>query len=145
MKNWLLKCLIKLSPVKLCEESPKFMTSGSVFMIKYHCASPLPTLQNLTDSWNSRALTSPWALRLKFEVKNQTLLNCHRSNISKSFHLSVPCSDGVIEYKKCPRSEKKIGFCPQLSLTLGNWYHPSGPLFVQLLNKWELDWLFLKA
>ena len=32
-KNWVLKCLTGLSPVKLCEESTKFMTRGSIFII----------------------------------------------------------------------------------------------------------------
>ena len=32
-KNWALKCLTGLSSVKLCEESPRFMTRGSIFII----------------------------------------------------------------------------------------------------------------
>lgn len=135
-KNWVLKCLTGLSPVKLCEESPKFMTRGSIFIIN----TTVPILciwSRIWHSWNSR---NPWALRLKFEVKNQTLLNCHPSNICKTSHLSVQCLDGIIEYKKHPRSETKIiGFCLQFSLTLGNWYHSSGPSFIQLLNKQLLN------
>lgn len=64
------------------------MTTGLILMIKDPVLVPLHTLQNSTQlGRESFLLAHSQAPTLEFEVQNQSLLNCHYSNHSKTPHL----------------------------------------------------------